>query len=587
MKPLNKSGPTHTRVKTPPIQPRSRRRTRVALESLESRIVCSAGALDTSFNQTGMQSVVFPDGAGANAVAVQADGKVVLVGSSSGSFGTGPGFDVARLESNGLPDTTFGNAGTATFAIDQAGGAAADSATGVAVESTGDIVVSGTSPTSAGNVMTVLELTSGGTLDPSFSGGVVTIPFSGPSTASAVALTSNGEILVAGLVQVPTGGQTQLEFAVALLKTNGQLDSSFGNEGMTTISSFTASGNSPAVALQANGEILLAGNRVDHAIAVAKLTSNGTLDSTFGTAGVQFLPSAGTFSTFGVAAVAVQSNSDDIVIAGGPDDTGGPDGFDVARLTASGTLDMSFNQTGERSITDPSSVYGDKPEGASAVVVQPDGDIIVAGSLGDPSIDFELARIDPDGTQDETFGTAGVQMVAFNQHPGQLPAGAGNANALALTLDGEVVVAGLAQIPNGTGLEDAFGAARLILGSPTPTPTPPHTPTPTPTTPTPTRTPPHTPIPVPPPARSPQPGGNPNHPTKSALTISPKIAKFGKPVTLTASVTNRCAAWRDSPRHRDFLGWHDHPRNPASPGRKGEHQGVEPFARSTQDRGEL
>ena len=258
------------------------------------------------------------------------------MGSSSASFGTGPGFDVARLDSNGLPDTTFGSGGSATFAIDQAGGAAADSATGVAIESTGDIVVVGTSPTSAGNAMTVLQLTSAGTLDPSFgSGGVVTISFSGPSTASGVAVTSNGEILVAGLAQVPVGGQTQLEFAVALLKTSGQLDTSFGNGGMTTVSSFTASGNSPAIALQANGSILLAGNRVDHAIAVARLTSNGMLDSKFGTGGVQFLPNSGGFSTFGVAAVAVQPNAG-IVIAGGPDDTGGPDGFDVARLSASG-----------------------------------------------------------------------------------------------------------------------------------------------------------------------------------------------------------------------------------------------------------
>ena len=270
MNAFNKSGPTNARVHGLSIQPRARRRTLVALESLENRIVCSAGAFDMSFYQTGMQSIVFPDGAGANAVAVQSDGKVVLVGSSSGSFGTGPEFDVARLDSDGFPDTTFGDAGTATFAIDQAGGAAADSATGVALESTsGDIVVVGTSPTSAGSAMTVLELTSGGALDPSFdSGSVVTIPFSGPSTASAVALTSNGEILVAGLVQVPTGGQTQLEFAVALLKTNGQLDTSFGNAGMTTISSFTASGSSVAIALQANGDIILAGNRVDHAIAV-------------------------------------------------------------------------------------------------------------------------------------------------------------------------------------------------------------------------------------------------------------------------------------------------------------------------------
>jgi hypothetical protein len=82
-----------------------RRRTVLLLEPLEERIVCSAGDLDLTFNGTGKQFLLFPDGGGANAVAVQSDGKVVMVGSSGLPPlyeqlypPSGPGFDVARLD---------------------------------------------------------------------------------------------------------------------------------------------------------------------------------------------------------------------------------------------------------------------------------------------------------------------------------------------------------------------------------------------------------------------------------------------------------------------------------------------------------
>ena len=374
------------------------------------------------------------------------------------ALGRGPD-STLRLNVDGTPDTTFGQGGKATFPIAQGGGAAADDATGVAIEATGKIVVVGTSPTSTGTAMTVLQLTSTGALDPSFgSAGVKTISFSGESSAGGVALQSDGEILVSGFVEVSVGtSQTQLEFGVARLAANGALDTSFGDGGLQTISSFAAAGAEPALALQPDGKIILAGNEagLPTSIAAVRLNANGTLDSTFGTGGVQILSKTATFAIFVVSAVGLQPDGR-IVIVGGPDDTGGPDGFDVIRLNASGGLDTSFNQTGELSVTTTNSFFGFKPQGATAVDVQPDGQIVVAGSLGDPSIDFELARIDSNGTLDQTFGNAGLQMVAFNQHPGQLPAGSGDANALALTTDGKLVVAGLAQIPDGSGLDSAF-----------------------------------------------------------------------------------------------------------------------------------
>ena len=315
---------------------------------------------------------------------------------------------------------------------------------------------------------------------------------------------------------------------------------------MLTIPSFIVSGAEAALALQTDGKTLLAGNEagLPASIAAVRLNANGTLDSTFGTGGVQILSKTATFAIFAVTAVGLQPDGR-IVIVGGPDDTGGPDGFDVIRLNPSGSLDTSFNQTGELSITTTNSFFGFKPQGAAAIVVQADGQIVVAGSLGDPSIDFELAQIDSNGTLDQTFGNAGLQMVAFNQHPGQLPAGSGNANALALTTDGKLVVAGLAQIPDGSGPDNAFGAARLLLGTATPTPAPTPTPTPSPTptpTPTPTPSPTRTPTLRPPPSPAPPPKAPLKSPTsgakrtKTLLYAQPRPANVGRKVTITATV---------------------------------------------------
>ena len=152
-------------------------------EHLESRIHCSAGDFDTTFNRTGKQYLPSTLGDTVSAVAVESDGKVVVVGAAD------PGFEVVRLNENGSLDDSFGTGGQANFKVDtNQNDGPADEASAVAIQPDGKIVIVGWSPDSNGYIhdaFTVLRVTSDGRLDPSFGQrGDLRITFSGDSGAA-------------------------------------------------------------------------------------------------------------------------------------------------------------------------------------------------------------------------------------------------------------------------------------------------------------------------------------------------------------------------------------------------------------------
>jgi uncharacterized delta-60 repeat protein len=508
---------------------RTRRRPFLAVEFMERRIVCSGGALDTSFNGTGMQVIPFPDAAAgatgsstasANAVAVESDGDSVMVGSAVVPIGNGSQsqqFAVVRLDSGGQLDATFGTGGQETIPVSSDGLPAEDNGNAVAIQPNGDIVIAGGAEESGPGgslvqVFTVLRLMPDGSLDPSFgTGGVQTVAFPGSSSAiaNAIAIQPNGDIVVAGeteLFSLSGGGSAGIAFAVARLTPSGALDTTFGDGGGDFPIPPTPE-NSPqaayAMALQSNGQILLAGSS-NGAFAVVRLNSDGTPDAAFGDAGLEtFRPR--TVNLLAETARAIALEPDGQIVVAGQDN----DGFIVARLDANGTLDSTFNGTGVLSIQSGDSEDGAKAEGAQAVVVEADGHIDVAGTLANPYVDFEIAGVNPDGTLDTAFGDAGIQSFEFSQDEtptifNPLNVDVGDANALALTPDDKLVVAGSAGTPTAPNVGTEFAVARLLLASsPTPNPTPTPTPTPTPS-PTPRPTPTPTPTPTPPPSPPPR-----------------------------------------------------------------------------------
>ena len=206
---------------------------------------------------------------GFSAVAAQSDGKLVAVGYANTKTGQAATMTAARFLANGGLDASFGSGGktTVSFSTDNS-----DYASGVAIQGDGSIVIGGRAGVSGGgNVFALARLTSSGTLDTAFNGtGKATIDAGGANEANALAIQSDGKILLAGYTT---------NFGVARFNTNGTSDTSFGTNGVATVD-FGSDDRAYGMALQADGKIILAGWSGDDGtgrdFALARLNSQST-----------------------------------------------------------------------------------------------------------------------------------------------------------------------------------------------------------------------------------------------------------------------------------------------------------------------
>ena len=283
--------------------------------------------------------VTTPLGIG-KAVALQSDGKIVVAGSGSTSGGSDD-FALVRYTSSGALDTGFGTGGKVTTPI----GLGNDFGRAVALQSDGKIVVAGSTSSISGNSdFAVVRYTSSGALDTSFgTGGKVTTPI-GSSTdfGNAVALQSDGKIVVAGYSYI----RCNTDFALLRYTSSGALDTSFGTGGKVT-TPISSNGFGNAVALQSDGKIVVAGSTSSNGgifdFALVRYTSSGALDTSFGTGGKVTTP-IGSGTDFG-RAVALQS--DGKIVVAGSSTSGGKDDFALVRYTSSGALDSGFGTGGK------------------------------------------------------------------------------------------------------------------------------------------------------------------------------------------------------------------------------------------------
>ncbi len=241
------------------------------------------GSFDTTFNTTGKQVVVFALGGSKNdtasAVLVGPDSKVVLVGTASVAnvqVGTvsSPSTDiaVARLNDNGSLDTSFGTGGKVTIAYDL-GGDKSDSASAAIFDGV-NIVIAGTSTVSSSsnsNVpasnplvsnLTLTRLTPSGALDTTFNGtGKFVLAVSQPglinasSQASGLTLLPDMSYLVGGTASQASYGYGSSAVLFAKVLNTGTLDSSFGTAGVGLLGGASLSGN---IVVQPGGKILFA-----------------------------------------------------------------------------------------------------------------------------------------------------------------------------------------------------------------------------------------------------------------------------------------------------------------------------------------
>ena len=464
------------------------------------------GDLDPTFGTDGKVLTDFDHSTDiANAVAIQADGKLVVVGTTyrDNDF-SGEDFAVVRYNPDGGLDKTFGVGGKVQ--TDFPGLAAV--ASSVVVQPDGKIVVAGGAfPlfTFLGDFK-VVRYNSNGSLDTSFGdGGIVTTTFPEGSYAFDVALQTDGKIIAAGTVFVAfdPGESSDTDFALARYNPDGTPDATFGNGGQVSTDFLGLEDDAFSVLIQPDGKIVAVGSANDPAtfydFAAVRYLSNGTIDTTFGVAGKVHTDFGD--QNFDRARSAALQPDGRIVAAGfAISQNGGVQNFAVARYNSSGVLDTSFGTGGMTQID-----FGNCCQGATKVLLQSNGKIItVGGSNGESSEDdFLLARLTPTGALDPNFGAGGKVRTSF----GDLN---GGANGAVFQPDGKIVAVGF----QATGLElfADFALARYLdaeglpLPTPTPTATPTSTATPTPTatptatataTPTPTATPTVTPRPRP------------------------------------------------------------------------------------------
>ncbi len=248
------------------------------------------GKPDMTFNGTGKRVDDFGggDNGGYGGVALQADGKIVVSGYMANPLTHDYDFAVYRYTQAGTLDKTF--AGTGKKAIGFGAGRQ-DFASSIAVQPDGKIVVVGTTyDASFSNLnFAIARLNANGTLDSTFSGdGKQTTNFGGNENARAVAIQPDGKIVVVGLKQV---GSTR-SFALARYKPNGDLDSTFAGTGKRAIDvSGMGQSIAWAVSIQpTDGKLVVCGESAWNMV-VARFTTVGTLDTTFhgnGKAGIDF-----------------------------------------------------------------------------------------------------------------------------------------------------------------------------------------------------------------------------------------------------------------------------------------------------------
>jgi uncharacterized delta-60 repeat protein len=376
------------------------------------------GDLDPSFSRDGR---VLTDIAGgrdvATAVAVQPDRKMVAAGFSS-PRGGGRRFALVRYDPGGSLDRSFGADGVvATHLGNQS------TAEAVAIQPDGKIVVAGLANRSqSGWDFAVARYNADGTLDSSFAGdGRLTTDFDdGPDGANALALEPDGRILVAG--------ESKGDFASARYQNDGDLDTSYGGDGLVRTDFAGLGDGAYALALQPDGKPVLtgyatepSGDLVDRVMAVARYEPDGDLDQSFGAGDGRT-----TVDVLASAADAVAAERDGrLVIAGR---------WGLVGLDPNGSLDSSFGYQGRAGGADVNYVRG--------LAAQSDGALVAAGST--PG-DFQVARWSSNGDLDVGFGEVESAHSRFSIAGAMTDFGLfrdDEARALAIQPDGKIVVAG-------------------------------------------------------------------------------------------------------------------------------------------------
>ncbi len=441
------------------------------------------GSADTSFGEGGIDTISFgAQGFGqANAVAIQGDGKIVVVGQYSGSNSSD--FAIARLNPDGSFDSGFGSNGEVT--VDFAG--LQDQANAVAIRGDGSIVIGGSAQNANGDAdFAFLGLRPDGSLDSSFgNNGTVTINATPGDSVNGIAMDpSNGNIYFDGATSTggyfgalnsngsPIGtiggaqasvnrytalmrasdgslyaaGQANQTMMVTKFLPTGATAPGFGTSG-NVLAPFARASGANGVAVSTDGSVVIGGFAGIGDMAVARILPSGGLDTGFGLPGRQLVLASSVNGSDNASAIAFSGSK--IIVGGsyGKNDNNG-DEFGVLQFNSDGTLDTNFASGGAFTF------QGTGFDSISAIAVQSDGKIIAAGSSSGDTSDYIVFRLNADGSLDSSFGTNGMATIHFGGNSADF------AEGVLIQPDGKIVVGGTTSVNSQTTGQD-FGLARL------------------------------------------------------------------------------------------------------------------------------
>jgi uncharacterized delta-60 repeat protein len=340
------------------------------------------GSLDLTFSGDGRVITDFGAYDVGKGVLIQRDGAIVVVGETQSQVNTN--IAIVRYKANGDLDSTFGTGGKILADFSSRGEA------GV-LQPDGKIVVAGqmTGPDATGD-FGLVRYEANGSPDASFDGdGKVATDFaSGFDWAFAVALQSDGKIVVAGSSRSVVPGARRYDVAIARYNRDGSLDSSFDGDGrVVTAIAPELDAFATDLALQADGRIVVGGYTMVRPMGtqtplLMRYTAAGALDGSFDGDGVLLTRNAG-------SGIALQRDGKILTTTG----------FGAARFNSNGSVDTGFGSGGV------ASAQFSRPAYAAAIAVQPDGKIVAGGSVG---YSFALARFRPNGALDTSFGSGGT-----------------------------------------------------------------------------------------------------------------------------------------------------------------------------------
>jgi uncharacterized delta-60 repeat protein len=424
--------------------------TLTVLSASSTTASASPGQPDPSFGASSVFSEPFgfgpaPESRSSNikAVAVMPDGRIIAVGTASDGGGNWK-IIALRLLDNGTLDPSFGSGGWEyAYPIEQTEhDLTIEPAYAMYLEADGSVVV--------GGARVQGRLTTSGALDPTFANG------QSPIDVYALSKLPSGDLLAAG--EEPEAAHRAV---IERTLPDGKPDATFGPGGLQTLP-IASSARVKDVDPLPDGDILLAGTTAKEESSgrqasdwVAEITANGSLNTSFGTNGIVYLPGDG------INVGLVQEPNGLIVLAGeipttAPKPWSEPDARQMAAwgLTPQGTIDNSFGSAGETLI--PLPVAEDSTH-ATAAIADATGHLFISGVENSPSREGPsqglVAELSSSGQIEAGYGTGGLA---------EAPAGT-EFDALTIDSDGRVLAAGAGPTRGAALIERLLGTTGTAL----------------------------------------------------------------------------------------------------------------------------